>query len=132
VEPEFGAAVREIADPAEKVPLQAVAQPSPAGVLFIVPDPVPGAKFTVRRKEEPPDPPELLKQTTFACIVLVMIAPEEERLPALWLVWTVADINVPPHALPVAVINPVASTVTISWSLEVQTTWSVISFVTGG
>jgi len=130
-EPEFGAAVREIADPAEKVPLQAVAQPSPAGVLVTVPNPAP-EKFTVRRKELPPDPPEPVKQITFACIVPVTIAPEEERLPALLFVWTVAEIKVLPHALPVAVIRPVESTVTICGVLEAQTTWFVISFVTGG
>lgn len=131
VEPEFGAAVSEIADPAEKVPLQAVAHPSPAGVLFTVPDPAP-EKFTVRRKAVPPDPPEPEKQITFACIVPVTIAPEEERLPALLFVWTVAATRVLPHALPVAVINPVESTVTICGALEVQTTWLVMSFVTGG
>jgi hypothetical protein len=100
-------------------------------VLFTVPDPAP-EKFTVRRKAVPPDPPEPEKQITFACIVPVTIAPEEERLPALLFVWTVAATRVLPHALPVAVINPVESTVTICGALEVQTTWLVMSFVTGG
>lgn len=131
VEPELGAAIREIADPAAKVPLQAVAQPSPAGVLVTVPDPAP-EKFTVRRNELPPDPPEPAKQITFACIVPVTMAPFEVRFPELLFVRTVAEIKVLPHALPVAVIRPVESTVTICGVLEAQTTWSVMSFVTGG
>ena len=62
----------------------------------------------------------------------VTIAPDEDIPPSLLFFFTVAEIIVPPHDCPVAVINPVELTVTISGVFEVQVTWSVMSFVTGG
>jgi len=73
-----------------------------------------------------------VKQTTFAVIVPVTTAPDEDMPPALLFVVTVAEIMEPPQALPVTVIRPVASTVTICGVFEVHVTWLVMSLVTGG
>ena len=91
--------------------------------------PVPGPKkFTVRSGPEPVE----VKQTTFAVMDPVTIAPDEDILPALLFVVTVAEIRVPPQAKPVTAIRPVELTVTMSGVLEVHLTWFVISLVTGG
>jgi len=83
----------------------------PEGEKATVPVPVPAANVTVKSG---PDPPlVLVKQTTFACILPVTIAPDDGRFPALLLVCTVAEITVPPHEPPVAIIRPVEFTVTI-------------------
>ena len=66
-----------------------------------------------------------------ACMLPVTIAPLDVRLPWLFVV-TVAEIIVPPQEWPVAVIKPVAFTVTMSGVFETQTTWFVMSLVTGG
>ncbi|HXY02847.1 MAG TPA: hypothetical protein VEI49_04675 [Terriglobales bacterium] len=63
-----------------------------------------------------------VKQVTFAVIVPVTIAPEEEIPPVLLFVFTVAEIKVFPQAWPVAVINPVELTVTICGVFEVHVT----------
>ena len=76
--------------------------------------------------------PVPVKQITFACMVEVMIAPDDDIFPALEFVFTVAEIRVPPHERPVAVIRPVELTDTISGVFEVQVTWFVMSLVTGG
>lgn len=107
--------------------LHVVAQLRPAGELVTVPEPVPG-KFTVRLG------PELLelKQTTFAVMKPVTIAPDESRPPALWFVVTVAETRAFPHARPVATKRPVGVTVTKSVVFEFHATWFVMSLVTGG
>jgi hypothetical protein len=53
-------------------------------------------------------------------------------LPVLCPVETVADTSALPHATPVALNTPEASTVTMSTVFEVQVTSLVMSFVTGG
>ena len=73
-----------------------------------------------------------VKQMTLAVILPVTIAPEEDRSPILLFVVMVAETRAFPHARPVAVNRPVELTVTISGVFEVQVTWVVMSFVTGG
>jgi hypothetical protein len=74
-----------------------------------------------------------VKQTTFAVVLPVTIAPDELRPLVLEFVWTVADTNAPvPQTFPVAVSKPVELTVTIWVLSEPHVTWSVMSFVTGG
>ncbi len=73
-----------------------------------------------------------MKQTTFAVMVPLTSAPEEEIPPALSLVVNVAEMILAPHASPVAVIIPVGLTLTIPGVFEDQVTWPVTSFVTGG
>ena len=116
--------------PLAKLALQFVAQLIPEGVLVTLPVPAP-AKATVSIGPEPPEPVPV-KQTTFACIDPVTIAPDEDLFPVLPFVFTVAETRVPPQVTPVAVIRPVELTVTICMSFEPQVTWSVMSLVTGG
>jgi hypothetical protein len=72
-------------------------------------------------------------QTTVAVISPVTMAPVDDTLPMLWLVVKVAEIRAAPQASPVAVTRPVAaSTVAISGVFDFQTTWSVMSLLTGG
>jgi hypothetical protein len=73
-----------------------------------------------------------VKQITFAVILPVTIAPEEDRFPVLLFVVTVAETRALPHARPVAVKRPVELTVTIWGVFEFQVTWLVMSLVTGG
>jgi hypothetical protein len=61
-----------------------------------------------------------------------MIAPEEDRFPALVFVVTVAETSVFPQAKPAGAIRPVEFTVIMLGVLEAQVTWSVMSLVTGG
>jgi hypothetical protein len=109
-----------------------LAQLSPAGELVTVPEPLP-VKLMVRLG--PVVPPPLLvpvKQITFPVMNPVTTAPVEEIPPALVLVVIVAETRVPPQESPVAVRSPVASTVIIWVSFDIQVTWFVMSFVTGG
>src|ERR1700686_3036483 len=76
--------------------------------------------------------PAAVKHITFAVILPVTSAPEEDRFPVLLFVVTGAEIRALPHARPVAVIKPVALTVTIWGVFEFQVTWLVMSLVTGG
>jgi hypothetical protein len=70
---------------------------------------------------------------TVATMRPVTMAPDEDRLPALLFVCTVAETRAPPQvAVGTGAICPVASTVTKSGVFETQVTWSVISFVTTG
>jgi hypothetical protein len=62
----------------------------------------------------------------------VTSAPDEEIPPELWFVVRVAEIKVPPHAIPVTVSNPDESTVIICGVFDAQVTWLVMSFCTGG
>jgi hypothetical protein len=62
----------------------------------------------------------------------VTIAPDDEIPPELLLVFTVAEMIVPPHATPVTVITPAESTVITCGVFEVRVTWLVMSLVTGG
>ena len=126
-----GVAVRVTEVPLEKLALQFTAvlgQLIPEGELVTVPEPLP-AKTTVKIG---PPPPLLVKQTTFAVIFAVTIAPDEDNPPALLFVVTVAETSEPPHAMPVAVSRPVELTVNIWVSFEAHVTWFVMSFVTGG
>ncbi|HZP17917.1 MAG TPA: hypothetical protein VFB00_08135 [Terriglobales bacterium] len=102
-----GVAVIVIAEPGGKLLLHVVAQPSPGGVLEIVPVPMICAVKTGF------PPPPALKQTTFAVMKPVTIAPDDDRFPVLLLVCTVAETRALPQARPVAVNTPFASTVTI-------------------
>jgi hypothetical protein len=104
--------------------LQLFVQLRPAGELVTVPVPVP-AKFTARIGPE-------AKHTTFAVMLAVTIAPEDDRPPLLLFVFTVAETRVFPQASPVAVISPVELTLTTCGVFEVQMTWFVMSLVTGG
>ena len=79
VELPVGAAVIVIVVPLGNVALQVLAQLRPEGELVIVPEPLP-EKFAVR--SGPPDP-EPAKQTTFAVMKLVTIAPVEPMFPML-------------------------------------------------
>jgi len=127
-----GVAVRVTVVPLGKLALQLpaeLAQLSPTGELATVPEPAP-AKSTVRIG--PPPPPVPVKQTTFAVIVPVTIAPDEDNPPTLLFVVTVAETREPPQAKPVAVNRPVELTVNICVSFEAQVTWFVMSLVTGG
>lgn len=63
-----------------------------------------------------------VKQTTFAFMLPVTRAPEEDMFPALLLVVTVAEMIVPPQASPVTVIRPFESTTTICGVLDAQVT----------
>ena len=130
-----GVAVRVTGVPAGKLAtheISVLAQLSPEGVLFTVPIPVP-EKSSVRTGSPPPPPPVVLvKQTTFAVMYPVTIAPEADRPLVSAFVFTVAEIRVPPHGPPVTVIRPVEFTVTMAGVFEFQMTWSVMSLVTGG
>jgi hypothetical protein len=110
--------------PLVKCALHVVAQLRPEGELVTVPEPAP-AKFTVRVGPEP-------KQTTFAVMLPVTIAPDESRFPELLFVVTVAETRALPQATPVTTNKPAGVTVTMSSVFEFQMTWSVISLVTGG
>jgi hypothetical protein len=68
---------------------------------------------------------------TFAVIDPVTTAPEEDTVPALFVV-TVAETMEPPQSTPVAVNKPVELTVAMPGVFDVHVTWLVISFVTGG
>jgi hypothetical protein len=74
----------------------------------------------------------LVKQTTFAVIDPVTMAPDEDSPPALLFVVTVAETREAPHAKPVAVSSPLEVTENICVSLDAHVTWFVMSFVTGG
>ena len=79
VELPVGAAVNVTVLPLGNVALQVLAQLRPEGELTMVPEPLP-AKFAVRTG--PPEP-ELVKQTTFAVMKPVTMAPVEPIFPAL-------------------------------------------------
>lgn len=130
VEPVLAVAVALAAEPLGRMTPQLAEQVIPDGETITLPLPVP-IKSTVRSG---PEPPVLVpvKQITFACMFEVTIAPDDERFPILWFVFTVAEIRVPPQAPPVAVIIPVESTDTMSGVFEAHVTWLVISLVTGG
>jgi hypothetical protein len=123
VEPLLGVAVSVTLMPLVKGALHVAVHPSPAGTLVTVPEPTP-IKSTVRVG--------LPKQTTFAFMVPLTRAPDEEMFPALLFVVTVAETRAFPQAIPVGVSSPAEETVTMSGRLEAQATWSVMSFVTGG
>jgi len=71
-------------------------------------------------------------QVTLAVIEPVMSAPEEERPPALWFVFTVAVTSELPQSTPPGERAPVDVTTATAGVFEVQVTWFVMSFVTGG
>jgi hypothetical protein len=120
-----GVAVNVIAVPLAKFALHIDRQLLiPAGLLLTLPVP---ETFTVRSGPAVP-----VEQTTFAVMLPVTIAPEEDRPPALLFVFTVAETIAFPQARPVAVSTPVEFTVTICGVFEVQITWFVMSLVTGG
>ena len=113
-----GVAVSVTGVPLVNAAVQAPGQLIPDGELATVP--VPLVMLTVKSGELPP-PPVPVKQTTFACIVPVTMAPFEVLLPEV-LVRTVAETSDPPQEPPVAVIKPVEFTVTIWGSFDAQTT----------
>src|SRR6266480_4051079 len=121
----LGVAVNVRVVPLGKCALHVVAQLRPEGELVTVPEPGPGEKFTVRVGPEP-------KQTTFAVMLPVTIAPDESRFPELLFVVTVAETRALPQATPVTTNRPAGVTVTMSGVFEFQVTWSVMSLVTGG
>lgn len=123
VEP-LGAAVNVTVVPGGKSAVQVVAQPSPEGELEIVPAPFPAKPAEIAC-------PVGVKQTTLAVMKPVTIAPEAVRLPSL-LVCKVAETRAFPQVPPVAASTPFASTVTIAGVFDVQTTFFVMSLVTGG
>jgi hypothetical protein len=61
-----------------------------------------------------------------------MIAPDEERPPALLLVLTVAVISELPQSTPPGERAPVDVTTATAGVFELHRTWSVMSLVTGG
>lgn len=125
-EPEPGVAVRAIAVPLAKLAAHVVGQLMPTGELVTTPDPVPDG-ITVRVAVLP------VGQMTLAVIYPVTRAPGEDNwLPSLLFVTTVAEIRALPQASPVAVSTPVELTVTICGVFEAQVTSSVMSLVTGG
>ena len=130
-EPPTGVALRVTVVPLAKLALHApcwvLEQLIPPGELVTVPEPLP-AKRTVRIG----DPPVLVKQTTFAVMDPVTMAPDEDSPPALLFVVTVAETREPPHANPVAVSSPVELTENICVSFEAHVTLFVMSLVTGG
>ena len=99
----FGTAVKVTSVPVGKLPVQeppgVAAQPRPAGELEIVPVPVP-AKFIVIAGPVP------VKQVTDASMLPETTAPDDDTPEPSALVWTVAVMREPPHAVPVAVISP--------------------------
>jgi hypothetical protein len=120
-----GVAARVTVVPFGKLSTQLIAvlaQLKPEVELVTVPVPLP-RKFTVRVGSAPPPPLVLLvKQTTFAVMYPVTIAPEDDRPDPSLLVWTVAETRVPPQARPVAVSRPDEFTVNICVSFEAQVT----------
>jgi hypothetical protein len=74
-----GVAVKVTVVPLGNAALQVLAQLRPEGELIMVPEPLP-AKFAVRTG--PPEP-ELVKQTTFAVMKPVTMAPVEPIFPTL-------------------------------------------------
>jgi hypothetical protein len=120
-----GVAVNVIAVPLAKFALHVDRQLLiPPGLLLTLPVP---ETLTVRRGPAVP-----VKQTTFAVMLPVTMAPDDDRPPALLFVFTVAEMSVFPQARPVAVISPVEFTVTICGVFEDQITWFVMSLSTGG
>ena len=116
VDGETGLAVRVTAVPDGKLSTQltfVLEQVNPEVVLATTPVPLP-EKLTVRTGSDPPLPPLPLpvKQTTFAVINPVTIAPEEDTPEPSWFVVTVAETKPPPQSSPVATIRPVELTVT--------------------
>ena len=109
--------------------VQGDAQIRPRAELETVPVPAP-RKLTARLN--PPPPPEPVKQTTFAVMLPVTIAPDEDTLLLLLLVLKVAETREPPQALPVAVSRPVELTVASCGVFDAQITWPVMSLVAGG
>jgi hypothetical protein len=87
----LGTAVNVTIVPLANAALQLLMQLSPAGELVTVPLPGPG-KFTARIGAEP------VKHVTFAVMVPVTMAPDEDSPPLLLFVFTVAEIRVPPQA----------------------------------
>lgn len=140
VDPELGVAVSVTVLLAGKGPAHSVEHPSWLGKLRIVPKPVP-ENWTVTIKlplpplpplPPPPAPPVPEAQVTFAVIEPLMIAPEEERPPALLLVLTVAVTKELPQSTPPGERPPVDVTTATAGVLEFQRTWLVMSLVTGG
>ena len=134
VEGATGVAVRVMVVPLGKLSMQltsVLAQLKPE-VEVTVPVPLP-EKLTVKVGPAPP-PPLLVpsKQTTFAVMLPVTTAPDDDTPDPSALVVTVAETKVAPQTKPVAVSKPAGVMVNICGSLEAQVTWLVISFVTGG
>ena len=73
-----GAAVRVIVVPLVKVAMQVEGQLIPAGELVTVPGPE-----AITSSSGPDPPPVPVKHTTFAVMVPLTMAPEEDRSPAL-------------------------------------------------
>src|ERR1700676_4410514 len=102
-----GVAVRVTVVPLGKLVVHVtfvLAQLKPEGETVTVPVPRP-EKVSVRVGSPPPPPPAPVKQTPFAAKKPVTTAPDAERPPASALVCTVAEMRVPPQALPVAAIR---------------------------
>ena len=99
--------------------MSVLAQLSPGGALVTIPVPVP-EKPSVRVGSPPPPPVVLVKQTTFAVMYPVTIAPDADKPLLSAFVFTVAEIRVPPHVSPVAVTRPVEFTVTMAGVFEDQ------------
>ncbi len=138
VEAPVGAAVNVTVVPLAKFALHelGLTQPSPGGELFTVPVPDP-LKTTVRvgwfAVPMNPGHPGTVMLSTVATMLAVTMAPDEVRFPASLFVFTVAEIRLPPQtSMPAGDSKPVAVTVATSGTLEVQITWSVMSFCTGG
>jgi len=138
VDPVFGAAVSVRLVPAGKDVEQKDAHPRPMGVVLIVPDPAP-VNWTVIANmlplpppHPPPAPPIPEAQVTLAVIEPVIMAPDDERPPSLLLVLTVAVTIEFPQSTPPGERAPVDVTTTTVGVFELQRTWLVIFFVTGG
>ena len=115
VEGGTGVAVSITVVPLGKLSMQLtamLAQLKPPLELVTVPIPLP-RKLTVRVGSPPPSPPLPVKQTTFAVILPVTMAPDDDTPDPSVLVCSVAETRVPPHSWPVAVSKPVEVMVNI-------------------
>ena len=113
VEGATGVAMRVTVVPLGKLSWQLTAvlgQLKAVGELVTVPVPLP-EKLTVTIGSAPLPPlPLPVKQTTFAVMLPVTMAPDEDTPEPSLLVCIVAETRVAPHSRPVAVSNPVEVT----------------------
>jgi hypothetical protein len=100
----------------------ALAQVKPEVELLTVPVPLPEKLSVSVGSAAPPPLPVPVKQTTFAVILPVTMAPDDDTPDPSLFVVTVAETKPPPQRNPVAVIRPEELTVTSCGVLEAQVT----------